>query len=100
MRHPADRSGPLVTCIDNPCQSTGTSSPVTRGGGTTPSQPYRDVWLQNGGIWVLFPSQESGGERSYMGELCRWAVVGVILRLATCPGADTGFRKGGGGGSW
>ena len=32
-----------------------------------------------------------------MGELCRWPVIGVILRLATCPGIQD-FGKGGGGG--
>ena len=29
MRTSEDRSGPLVTCTGNPCQSTGTSSPVS-----------------------------------------------------------------------
>ena len=31
MRTSEDRSGPLVTCTGNPCQSTGTSSPVSTG---------------------------------------------------------------------
>ena len=31
MRNQEDRSGTLVTCTGNPCQSTGTSSPVSTG---------------------------------------------------------------------
>ena len=31
LRNPEDRSRPLVTCTGNPCQSTGTSSPVSTG---------------------------------------------------------------------
>ena len=31
MRTSEDRAGPLVTCTGNPCQSTGTSSPVSTG---------------------------------------------------------------------
>ena len=43
MRASEDRSGPLVTCTGNPCQSTGTSSPVSTG-----DLPVLPVQVTNG----------------------------------------------------
>ena len=43
MRTSEDRSGPLVTCTGNPCQSTGTSSPVSTG-----DLPVLPVQVTNG----------------------------------------------------
>ena len=41
--------------------------PFLGGGGGTSSQPYKDVWSQDGGIWVIF--QHLGRElvHSYIG---------------------------------
>ena len=46
MRASEDRSGPLVTCTGNPCQSTGTSSPVSTG-----DQHVLPVQVTNGPDW-------------------------------------------------
>ena len=43
MRTSEDRSGPLVTCTGSPCQSTGTSSPVSTG-----DLPVLPVQVANG----------------------------------------------------
>ena len=68
MRTSEDRSGPLVTCKGNPCQSTGSSSPVSTGNlpvlplqvTNDPDQSfevligYRGICLYNSGLfWTL-----------------------------------------------
>ena len=46
MRTSEDRSGPLVTCTGNPCQSTGTNSPVSTG-----DLPVLPMQVTNGPDW-------------------------------------------------